>query len=79
MTATLPEMPKIQNGPDVANRFGSTAIDKSVLAVPEPRRIRDRDHVRAVAKRFCLVCRQPSDANHLRFAQARALGRKVQR
>jgi hypothetical protein len=40
MTATLPEMPKDQNGPELANRFGSTAIDKSVLA--EPRRIRDR-------------------------------------
>jgi hypothetical protein len=33
--------------------------------------------VRVVAKRPCLICgRQPSDAHHLRFAQARAFGRK---
>jgi ERF superfamily len=54
------------------------ALDKSALALPEPRRIRDRDHVRSVAQRHCLICgRQPSDAHHLRFAQSRALGRKV--
>jgi ERF superfamily len=54
------------------------AIDKSALALAEPRRIRDRDHVRHVAKQPCLVCgRQPADAHHLRFAQSRALGRKV--
>jgi hypothetical protein len=53
-------------------------IDKSVLAFPEPRRIRDREHVRFVAKQPCLVCgRVPSDPHHLRFAQSRALGRKV--
>jgi ERF superfamily protein len=59
-------------------RSGTEAIDKSVLARPEPRRLRDRVHVRSVAKRPCLICgRQPSDAHHLRFAQSRALGRKV--
>jgi len=53
-------------------------IDKSALAIPEPRRIRDRDHVRYVAKEPCLICgRPPSDAHHVRFAQSRALGRKV--
>jgi hypothetical protein len=56
----------------------SSGIDKSVLALPEPRRIRDRDHLRYVAKQHCLVCgRQPSDPHHLRFTQSRALGRKV--
>ena len=60
------------------NRQTSKTIDKSVLALPEPRRIRDRDHVRFVAKQPCLICgRMPSDAHHLRFAQSRALGRKV--
>jgi hypothetical protein len=54
------------------------SIDKSVLIHPEPRRIRDRDHVRFVAQQICLVCgRQPCDAHHLRFAQNRALARKV--
>ena len=54
------------------------AIDKAVLTFPEPRRIRDRDHVRFVATQPCLICgRRPSDTHHLRFAQSRALGRKV--
>ena len=53
-------------------------IDKTVLALPAPRRIRDRDHVKSVAKQPCLVCgRRPADAHHLRFAQAPTLGRKV--
>jgi len=53
-------------------------IDKSVLGFPEPRRIRDRDHIRHVMKRSCLICgRRPSDPHHLRLAQSRALGRKV--
>jgi len=44
----------------------------------EPRRVRDREHVRYVAKQPCLICgRSPSDSHHLRFAQSRALARKV--
>jgi hypothetical protein len=53
-------------------------IDKSTLHLAEPRRIRDREHVRYVAKQPCFICgRSPSDPHHLRFAQNRALGRKV--
>ena len=56
----------------------ATQINKSVLVFPEPRRIRDRDHIRHVIKQPCLICgRRPSDPHHLRFAQSRALGRKV--
>ena len=56
----------------------SPSVDKSALMHPEPRRIRDRDHVRFVAQQTCLVCgRKPCDAHHLRFAQNRAIGRKV--
>jgi hypothetical protein len=56
----------------------SSAVDKSVLLRPEPRRIRDREHVRFVSQQSCLVCgRRPCDAHHLRFVQNRALGRKV--
>jgi hypothetical protein len=61
-----------------ARKRRSGTIDKSVLAFPEPRRIRDRDHVRFIAKQPCLVCgRQPSDPHHVRFAQRPTLGRKV--
>ena len=60
------------------SRARERRIDKSRLRLPEPRRIRDRDHVRYIARQPCLVCgRSPSDAHHLRFAQPPALGRKV--
>jgi ERF superfamily len=56
----------------------TTGIDKSTLLLGEPRRVRDREHVRYVAKQPCLICgRLPSDPHHLRFAQTRALGRKA--
>ncbi len=56
----------------------AAAIDKSGLAHPEPRRLRDKDHLKFVAKQPCLICgRAPADAHHLRFSQHRALGRKV--
>src|SRR5262249_13945690 len=55
-----------------------SSVDKTVLTLPTPRRIRDREHVKSVAKQPCLVCgRRPADAHHLRFAQSPALGRKV--
>lgn len=53
-------------------------VDKSVLTLSEPKRRRDRDHLRFVASQPCLVCgRMPSQAHHVRLAQPRALGRKV--
>jgi hypothetical protein len=62
----------------LARRADTPEIDKSELNHPEPRRIRDREHVRFVTKQPCLVCgRTPSDPHHVRFAQHRALGRKV--
>ena len=54
------------------------AIDKSALAVSAPRRVRDKKHLRYVASQPCLVCgRSPAQAHHVRFAQPRAIGRKV--
>ncbi len=62
----------------ITEKTGISEIDKSILVFPEPRRIRDRDHIRHVIKQACLICgRRPSDPHHLRFAQSRALGRKV--
>jgi hypothetical protein len=66
---------------DVASKVVSAtskAIDKSALGFPEPRRIRDKEHIKFVTRQPCLLCgRSPSDAHHLRFAQRSALGRKV--
>jgi hypothetical protein len=53
-------------------------IDKSALTLAEPRRRRDKAHLRFVVAQPCLVCgRRPCDPHHLGFAQKRALGRKV--
>jgi hypothetical protein len=55
-----------------------SGIDKSVLAIPAPRRYRNREHLRYVMRQPCLVCgRKPSDPHHLRYMQPRALGRKA--
>jgi hypothetical protein len=83
-SADRPSRPQRLNPPARSNplrpvrKRRSETINKSLLAFPEPRRIRDRDHVRFVAKQACLICgREPSDAHHVRFAQTPALGRKV--
>ena len=53
-------------------------IDKSLLTIAKPKRLRDKAHLKFIASQPCLVCgRQPSDPHHLRFAQPRALGLKV--
>ncbi len=53
-------------------------IEKSTLPIGEPKRVRNREHLRYVATQPCLICgRAPSQAHHLRFAQPRAMGRKV--
>jgi hypothetical protein len=41
-------------------------------------RLRDKEHCMFVASQPCIVCgRTPSEAHHIRFAQPRALSRKV--
>jgi hypothetical protein len=41
-------------------------------------RLRDKEHCKFVATQPCVVCgRAPAEAHHIRFAQPRALGRKV--
>jgi len=56
----------------------SGPIDKSQLAIAEPKRLRDKGHLKFVASQPCLICgRQPTDPHHLRFAQPRGLGLKV--
>ena len=53
-------------------------IDKSVLTIGEPKRIRSKAHLRFIARQSCLICgRAPSHAHHIRFAQSRGLGLKV--
>jgi hypothetical protein len=52
-------------------------VERVASPVAGPRR-RNKAHLKFVASQPCLACgRRPSDPHHLRFAQARALGRKV--
>jgi hypothetical protein len=62
-----------------ASRSPSPEINaEGVTAIGKPVRERDRDHLRFVAAQPCLVCgRIPSDAHHIKFAEQRAMGRKV--
>ena len=65
--------------PDVRLPKGSGhKIDKSVLTISEPKRIRCKEHLRFVASQPCLICgRSPSQAHHVRYAQSRGLSLKV--
>jgi len=53
-------------------------IDKSQLALSEPRRLRDKDHLRRVGSQPCIICnRILAETHHVRFAQPKAFGAKV--
>jgi hypothetical protein len=53
-------------------------VDKAVLALREPKRLRNPVHLRFIGSLPCLACgRTPSHAHHLQFAQSRAMGSKV--
>src|SRR5262249_54862564 len=59
-------------------KSAAVKIDKSVLPIGQPKRIRSKDHLRYVASQPCAVCgRTPSHAHHVRYAQSRGLSLKV--
>jgi len=71
-----------QGGEPTADTLSSveprTKIDKSVLALREPKRVRSKEHLRFVAQHPCVICgRTPSQAHHVRYAQSRGLALKV--
>src|SRR5215204_4661188 len=73
--------------PETLTTPEAQSAETSVAVAAPPRRgrvaaktirLRDKEHRKFVATQPCLVCgRTPADAHHLRFAQPRALGRKV--
>jgi hypothetical protein len=71
--------PQPTSGSGLAEGVTSEAvIQRTVTPIRKTLRRRDRDHLKFVSTQPCLVCgRSPSDAHHLKFAQARAMGRKV--
>jgi hypothetical protein len=57
---------------------GKSRANRGIRALGKTVRLRDKDHRKFVSRQPCLVCgRVPSDSHHLRFAQPRALGRRV--
>ncbi|BBO04216.1 hypothetical protein SG09_35660 [Bradyrhizobium ottawaense] len=78
--ADLAGMPNLPAAPAAdAEAALQPALPEAGLTYPkEPPRKRSKAHLLFVRGQPCLVCRQtPCDAHHLKFAQARALGRKV--
>jgi hypothetical protein len=75
--------------PNPKGSEGATALDElaekrgdgtqqKVMPLPKSARVRSKGHLQFVAAQPCLVCqRSPCDAHHIKFAEARALGRKV--
>jgi DNA recombination protein Rad52 len=56
----------------------SGRTDKSQLTISQPKRLRDKAHLKFVASQPCLICeRQPTDPHHVRFAQPKAIGLKA--
>jgi hypothetical protein len=63
-----------QAQPSDQNAFQSVAV----APLNKPTRRRNKAHLVFVASQPCLICQRiPCDAHHLRFAQPKALGRKV--
>jgi hypothetical protein len=62
-----------------ASADGTAKEWETHLAFPkEPFRKRSKAHLSFVRGQPCLICKQgPSDPHHLKFAQGKALGRKV--
>ncbi|HWX32865.1 MAG TPA: hypothetical protein VNZ53_36220 [Steroidobacteraceae bacterium] len=66
-----------------ANRLGNRPsqvdpAEQTVSIICKPVRERDREHLKFVASQPCLICgRTPSDPHHIKFAEQRAMGRKV--
>jgi hypothetical protein len=80
----------IDNSDDESTRKQSAALDSREMPALETTvvrrrgiaaktiRLRDKEHCKFVAVQPRLLCgRTPSEAHHIRFAQPRALGRKV--
>jgi hypothetical protein len=69
--------PAVETAPPMQNS-AHLKIDKSLLAIPELKRVRSKEHLRFVAGQPCLICgRTPAHAHHIRYAQAKGVALKV--
>jgi hypothetical protein len=78
MAAETADSVAVEGPADVVSAPTVPTGGDGTLAIAKPRRYRNKEHLRYVARQACLICgRQPSDPHHLRYAQPRALGRKA--
>ncbi|MEK9643912.1 MAG: Rad52/Rad22 family DNA repair protein [Alphaproteobacteria bacterium] len=69
---------KSSNGVGVQEEGQGQNNGTRLPALTSPPRRRDKEHLRYVASQSCVVCdRRPTQAHHLKFAQPRAMARKV--
>jgi hypothetical protein len=76
----VPSPPReLKDTPPSLDAAATTASGRQIVhPLTKPRRRRSKAHLAFVAAQPCLVCqRTPCDAHHLKFAQPKALGRKV--
>jgi hypothetical protein len=76
VSALLPESQKTSapDRPPQQTEHGAEVV----TVISKPARDRNREHLKFVAAQPCLVCgRAPSDPHHIKFAEQRAMGRKV--
>jgi ERF superfamily len=68
---TVPNVAEVSGGVAHAAYEGPRLVAKTI-------RLRDKEHRKFISTQPCLICgRSPTDPHHLRYAQPRALGRKV--
>jgi hypothetical protein len=73
-----PRLPENEKASDHCQLQRTERGADAVTVISKPVRDRDREHLKFVATQPCLVCgRTPSDPHHIKFAEQRALGRKV--
>jgi hypothetical protein len=64
--------------PGAQSAQSARTVPHTVSPLTKPSRIRNKAHLAFVASHPCLICqRTPCDAHHVKFAQPKALGRKV--
>lgn len=78
-TPELSEEPEVRSKANDADSAAAALTDKIVQSrIAKPVRRRNKAHRIFVASHPCLICqRTPCDAHHLKFAQPKAMGRKV--
>ena len=81
-SATASDVPQKEPAPSGTDRQEQlpkpSTSENEVFAIPKEKYLRDKAHLKFVAAHPCLICeRSPCDAHHVRYAQPRAMGRKV--